>query len=62
MQDEIWNQTGIQNYNGNVLYVYSVLLTTLNKTSYIIIITKLSMKLLWKLAEYQIKPINRIVL
>ena len=24
MQDEIWNQFGIQNYNGNVLSVYSV--------------------------------------
>ena len=25
MQNEIWNQFGIQNYNGNVLSVYSVL-------------------------------------
>ena len=25
MQDEIWNQFGIQNYNGNVLSVYSVI-------------------------------------
>ena len=24
MQDEIWHQFGIQNYNGNVLSVYSV--------------------------------------
>ena len=25
MQDEIWHQFGIQNYNGNVLSVYSVI-------------------------------------
>ena len=27
MQDEIWHQFGIQNYNGNVLSVYSVVRT-----------------------------------
>ena len=25
MQVEIWHQLGIQNYNGNVLFVYSVI-------------------------------------
>ena len=28
MQDEIWHQFGIQNYNGNVLSVYSVVVFT----------------------------------
>ena len=31
MQDEIWNQFGIQNYNGNVLSVYSVAVGTTSK-------------------------------
>ena len=32
MQDEIWHQFGIQNYNGNVLSVYSVVNITGNIT------------------------------
>ena len=31
MQDEIWHQFGIQNYNGNVLSVYSVAVGTTSK-------------------------------
>ena len=36
MQDEIWNQFGIQKYNGNVLSVYSVVPPQLNHSTFYI--------------------------
>ena len=42
MQDEIWNQFGIQNYNGNVLSVYSVVeIITRTADSHMLVITNM---------------------